>query len=234
MRRCRMNAYLHRSENRGHVTAGWLNTYHSFSFGQWYDPKYMGFGPLRVINEDKIAAHNGFGTHSHDNMEILTYVLSGRLSHRDTMGNEEHICAGEWQLMSAGSGVAHSEINNTDTPVHLFQIWIHPNVTNAAPSYQQIKLDPREQPNQWHLIAGTQQNAPMFIRQDAEVKAALLEANHELEIKRTHKHNYVHVVYGEVMIGDKTVKTGDALMFDESTQVKALQDSQMIWFDLPA
>jgi len=117
-----MNAYLHRSENRGHVQAGWLNTYHSFSFGSWYDPKYMGFGPLRVINDDTIAAHNGFGTHPHDNMEILTYVTDGRLSHRDTMGNEEHITAGEWQLMSAGTGVAHSEFNNSDEPVHLFQI----------------------------------------------------------------------------------------------------------------
>ncbi len=101
-----MNAYLHRSEDRGHVKAGWLESYHSFSFGSWYNPKYMGVNALRVINDDRIDAHNGFGTHSHDNMEILTCVLDGAISHRDTMGNEGQIKAGEWQLMSAGTGVA--------------------------------------------------------------------------------------------------------------------------------
>ena len=226
-----MNAYLHRSENRGHVQAGWLNTYHSFSFGSWYDPKYMGFGPLRVINDDTIAAHNGFGTHPHDNMEILTYVTDGRLSHRDTMGNEEHITAGEWQLMSAGTGVAHSEFNNSDEPVHLFQIWIHPNVRDAEPTYQQIKLDPSEQPN---LIAGPNDNAAMHIRQNAEVKAAVLEAGKTLEIAATQKHNYVHVIKGQIMIENQIVKAGDALLFDEKTTIHALEDSEMIWFDLPA
>ena len=229
-----MNAYLHRSENRGHVQAGWLNTYHSFSFGSWYDPKYMGFGPLRVINDDTIAAHNGFGTHPHDNMEILTYVTDGRLSHRDTMGNEEHITAGEWQLMSAGTGVAHSEFNNSDEPVHLFQIWSHPNVRDAEPTYQQIKLDPSEQPNQWHLIAGPNDNAAMHIRQNAEVKAAVLEAGKTLEIAATQKHNYVHVIKGQIMIENQIVKAGDALLFDEKTTIHALEDSEMIWFDLPA
>jgi len=229
-----VNAYLHRSENRGHVKADWLNTYHSFSFGSWYDPKYMGFGPLRVINDDTIAAHNGFGTHPHDNMEILTYVTDGRLSHRDTMGNEEHITAGEWQLMSAGTGVAHSEFNNSDEPVHLFQIWIHPNVRDAEPTYQQIKLDPSEQPNQWHLIAGPNDNAAMHIRQNAEVKAAVLESGKTLEIAATQKHNYVHVIKGQIMIENQIVKAGDALLFDEKTTIHALEDSEMIWFDLPA
>ena len=167
-----MNAYLHRSEDRGHVKAGWLESYHSFSFGSWYDPKYMGVSALRVINDDQIDAHNGFGTHSHDNMEILTCVLDGAISHRDTMGNEGQIKAGEWQLMSAGTGVAHSEINNTDTPVHLLQIWIIPDERDAEPNYQQINLDPRKDPNKWHLIAGPDANAPMHIRQNAEVKSA--------------------------------------------------------------
>ena len=103
-----MTTFLHHSENRGHVKAGWLDTKHSFSFGSWYDPKYMGVGSLRVINDDTIAAHNGFGTHPHDNMEILTCVLQGTISHKDSMGNERHIRAGEWQLMSAGTGVQHS------------------------------------------------------------------------------------------------------------------------------
>lgn len=228
-----MNAYLHRSENRGHVQAGWLDTRHSFSFGQWYDPKYMGVSALRVINDDRIAAHNGFGTHSHDNMEILTCVLSGTISHRDSMGNEGQIHAGEWQLMSAGHGVQHSEINNHDEPVHLLQIWIHPNIKNAEPNYQQISLDPSKHPNQWHLIAGPEANAPMHIRQDAEVKTAVLQKNASLEIAAKHKINYVHVIEGCVQIGEYTVNAGDALVFEAETEVKALADSRMIWFDLP-
>ena len=227
-----MNAYLHRSENRGHVKAGWLDTYHSFSFGSWYNPKYMGVSALRVINDDTVAAHNGFGTHPHDNMEILTYVLDGTISHKDSMGNEGQIHAGEWQLMSAGTGVTHSEKNQHDQAVHLLQIWIQPNVQNAEPTYQQIQLNPKDHPNQWHLIAGDT-SAPMLIRQDAEVKTAVIEQGHNLEIATQKKLNYVHVISGQVMIGDHLVQSGDALVFDETTSIKALQDSHMIWFDLP-
>ncbi|WP_151747853.1 pirin family protein [Acinetobacter lactucae] len=228
-----MNAYLHRSEDRGHVKAGWLESYHSFSFGSWYDPKYMGVSALRVINDDQIDAHNGFGTHSHDNMEILTCVLDGAISHRDTMGNEGQIKAGEWQLMSAGTGVAHSEINNTDTPVHLLQIWIIPDERDAEPNYQQINLDPRKDPNKWHLIAGPDANAPMHIRQNAEVKSAVLEKGHELTVDTIKKVNYVHVISGVVRIGDQEVKAGDALVFEDKATIHATDDSQFIWFDLP-
>ena len=227
-----MNAYLHRSENRGHVKADWLDTYHSFSFGSWYNPKYMGVSALRVINDDTVAAHNGFGTHPHDNMEILTYVLNGTISHKDSMGNEGQIHAGEWQLMSAGTGVTHSEKNQHDQAVHLLQIWIQPNVQNAEPTYQQIQLNPKDHPNQWHLIAGDT-SAPMLIRQNAEVKTAVIEQGHNLEIATQKKLNYVHVISGQVMIGDHLVQSGDALVFDEPTTVNALQDSHMIWFDLP-
>jgi redox-sensitive bicupin YhaK (pirin superfamily) len=227
-----MNAYLHRSENRGHVKADWLDTYHSFSFGSWYNPKYMGVSALRVINDDTVAAHNGFGTHPHDNMEILTYVLDGTISHKDSMGNEGQIHAGEWQLMSAGTGVTHSEKNQHDQAVHLLQIWIQPNVQNAEPTYQQIQLNPKDHPNQWHLIAGDT-SAPMLIRQNTEVKTAVIEQGHNLEIATQKKLNYVHVISGQVMIGDHLVQSGDALVFDEPTTVNALQDSHMIWFDLP-
>ncbi|MDW3025363.1 pirin family protein [Acinetobacter baumannii] len=228
-----MNAYLHRSEDRGHVKAGWLESYHSFSFGSWYNPKYMGVSALRVINDDRIDAHNGFGTHSHDNMEILTCVLDGAISHRDTMGNEGQIKAGEWQLMSAGTCVAHSEINNTDTPVHLLQIWIIPDVKEAEPNYQQISLDPRNQPNEWHLIAGPDANAPMHIRQDAQVKSAVLEKGRELPVETSKRVNYVHVISGEVRIGEYEVKAGDALVFEDNAVIHANEDSQFIWFDLP-
>ena len=228
-----MNAYLHRSEDRGHVKMGWLDTKHSFSFGNWYNPKYMGVSALRVINDDRIAAHNGFGTHPHDNMEILTCVLSGTISHRDSMGNERHITAGEWQLMSAGTGIQHSEINNGDEEVHMLQIWIQPNVRDAEPTYQQIQRDPNTAPNQWHLIVGPNDNAPMHIRQQAEVKAAVLETGHGLEVTATQAVNYVHVIRGEITIGEQTVKAGDALLFADNAVIEAKEDSQFIWFDLP-
>ena len=228
-----MQSYLHRSEDRGHVKAGWLESKHSFSFGSWYNPKFMGVSVLRVINDDVIAAHNGFGTHPHDNMEILTCVLEGTISHKDSMGNERHISAGEWQLMSAGTGVQHSEINQGDIPVHMLQIWVHPNVRDAEPNYQQIQCDPKLQPNQWHVIAGPDEHAAMHIRQQAEVKTAFLEASHTLVVKVTQKLNYIHVISGEIDISGEKVKAGDALTFAEEAELKALNDSQFIWFDLP-
>ncbi len=228
-----MNAFLHPSDNRGHVKMGWLESKHSFSFGSWYNPKLMGVSALRVINDDLIAAHNGFGTHPHDNMEILTCVLDGTISHRDSMGNEGHISAGEWQLMSAGTGVQHSEMNQGDVPVHLLQIWIIPDEHNAEPSYQQVKCDPREQPNQWHLIVGPNENALMHIRQQAEVKTALIEQGQSLPVEATQHINYVHVISGSVQIAEHTVEAGGAIAFLEASQIKALQDAQVIWFDLP-
>lgn len=228
-----MNAYLHRSGERGHVKMGWLESKHSFSFGSWHNPQYMGVSALRVINDDLIAAHNGFGMHPHDNMEILTCVLDGTISHRDSMGNERHISAGEWQLMSAGTGVQHSEINNGNVPVHMLQIWIHPNQRNAAPKYQQIQCDPREQPNQWHVIAGPNADALMHIRQQAEVKSALLEKAQALDVIATQRINYLHVISGAIQVAEYTVNAGDAIAFAESARIEALEDAQVIWFDLP-
>mgnify|MGYP000101883879 FL=1 len=228
-----MNAYLHRSEERGHVKMGWLESKHSFSFGSWHNPQYMGVSALRVINDDLIAAHNGFGMHPHDNMEILTCVLDGTISHRDSMGNERHISAGEWQLMSAGTGVQHSEINHGDVPVHMLQIWIHPNERNAAPKYQQIQCDPREQPNQWHVIAGPNADALMHIRQQAEVKSALLEKAQALDVAASQRINYLHVISGAIQVAEHTVNAGDAITFAESARIEALEDAQVIWFDLP-
>lgn len=228
-----MNAYLHRSESRGHVKMGWLESKHSFSFGNWYDPKHMGISALRVINDDLIAGHQGFGQHPHDNMEILTCVLKGTITHKDSMGNHGGIATGEWQLMSAGTGIQHSEMNQGDEQVHLLQIWIIPNERNAEPTYQQIKCDPREQPNQWHLIVGPNANAPMHIRQNAEVKTAFIEKGQSLEVKAVQHINYVHVISGAVQIDEHTVNAGDAIAFVDAAQMKALEDTQVIWFDLP-
>lgn len=227
-----MDAFLHRSEARGHVQHEWLNTKHSFSFGSWHDPRYMGFGPLRVINDDHIAAHRGFGTHAHDNMEILTCVLSGTISHRDSMGNEGHIQAGEWQLMSAGSGIQHSEMNQGDQAVHLLQIWLYPNIANATPTYQQIQCDPQQSPNQWHIIAGPNENAHMHLRQDAEIKASFLNTEQQLIIQPRYALNYIHLIQGKIQINDQILQTGDAIGFEGEGQIKALEESQMIWFDM--
>ena len=228
-----MDAFLHKSENRGHVKMGWLESKHSFSFGNWYNPKYMGISALRVINDDVIDGHQGFGQHPHDNMEILTCVLKGTITHQDSMGNHGGISAGEWQLMSAGTGVRHSEMNQGDEQVHLLQIWIIPNEHDAQPNYQQIKLDPREQPNQWHLICGPTDNAPMHIRQNAEVKTAVIKKDQALAIKATQHINYVHVISGAVQIAEYTLNAGDAIAFLDEVDMRALDDAQVIWFDLP-
>ncbi|KAA8734933.1 pirin family protein [Acinetobacter qingfengensis] len=228
-----MNAFLHRSEHRGHVQHGWLNTYHSFSFASWYDPNYMGVSALRVINDDTIAPHRGFATHPHDNMEILTCVLSGAITHKDSMGNHGDIKAGEWQLMSAGTGIQHSERNEGDEAVHLLQIWIIPNERDAEPTYQQIAKDPHDYPNQWHIIAGTSTNAPMKIRQNTEISAAVLQKGQHLALNKLHALNYVHVISGMLKIAEHTVSVGDALAFADDVEIIALEDSQMIWFDLP-
>ena len=228
-----MNAFLHPSENRGHVKMGWLESKHSFSFGNWYNPDYMGVSALRVINDDLIDGHQGFGQHPHDNMEILTCVLKGTITHKDSMGNHGGITAGEWQLMSAGTGVRHSEMNQGDEQVHLLQIWIIPNERDAEPTYQQIKCDPREQPDQWHLIVGPNADAPMHIRQNAEVKTAVISKGKRLPIEATQHVNYVHVIEGQVQIAEHTVDAGGAIAFLENSEIVALEDTQVIWFDLP-
>lgn len=229
-----MNTYIHKSEQRGHVDLGWLNSRHSFSFGSWHDPRYMGISALRVINEDRVKANTGFGKHGHDNMEILTYVLSGRLSHQDSMGNVEHIQAGEWQLMSAGTGITHSEMNSSDQPVHFLQIWLFPNVRNATPTYQQVNVDPKAQPDQWHhVVSPTGTDTPMSIRQDADISVAWLHAGKTLPLHTTRAISYVHVIEGKARINDQIVETGDAIVLAEDTEIVADTNAHILWFDLP-
>jgi redox-sensitive bicupin YhaK (pirin superfamily) len=240
-----MSYIVHQNENRGRADHGWLQARHSFSFGSWQDPRYMGVSALRVINEDRIAAHRGFGMHSHDNMEILTYVMSGQLTHKDSMGNIGHLAAGSWQLMSAGTGVTHSEMNDGDEPVHLLQIWLFSNITNPAPNYQELAFDIHNQPNQWHLIVASEENAPdnfsnLIIRQDARILAASLKADHALILIAEKRKNYLHVISGKVNLSNdketKELSTGDAVIFDHFTAqstVTAESDAQLLWFELP-
>lgn len=228
-----MKSYIHHSQNRGHVQSKWLNSYHSFSFGNWYDPNYLGVNALRVINEDIIAPRQGFNMHSHDNMEILTYVLSGSLYHKDSMGNEGEIHAGEWQLMSAGTGIRHSETNKTAEPVHLLQIWLLPNVQNTPFRYQQIKNNPKDQPNIWcPIVQPHPSTTTLQIQQEAKVSAIYLEIQRSTEISKCDCIYYLHVISGEVLVNGNQLITGDAYIFNEQVHLKAQQNSHLILFQL--
>lgn len=240
-----MSYTLHKNENRGQVNHGWLQAKHSFSFGGWQDSRFMGVSALRVINEDRIAPHRGFGMHAHDNMEILTYVLSGKLTHKDSMSNIGHISAGDWQLMSAGTGITHSEMNEGDEPVHLLQIWLFPNITNPTPNYQELTFNIHDQPNKWHLIVASTDNPPkdfskLLIRQNAKISASIINAGQTLLLLTEQRSNYLHVINGNIRIYNdtesQTLSTGDALIFDNSTKqntIVAASDAQLLWFELP-
>src|SRR5438270_7661790 len=170
---------IRRAEERGHFDHGWLNTYHTFSFADYYDPEYMGFRTLRVINEDRVRADTGFGTHAHRDMEIISYVLEGELAHEDSMGNGSTIRPGDVQRMSAGSGVRHSEFNpSTTRPVHFLQIWIQPNAQGIEPSYEEKRFSVQEKRGRLRMIASpAQTDGSVLLHQDARVHAGLFDAD---------------------------------------------------------
>lgn len=228
---------LRKSEERGHVNMGWLDSFHSFSFGEYYDPQNMGFGPLRVINDDRIEAAKGFGTHGHRDMEIITYVLQGGIAHKDSMGNGSVIRPGNVQRMSAGKGIMHSEFNpSKDTQTHLLQIWIEPNVTGVTPSYEEKHFDDVEKRGMLRLIASPDgRKGSVTIRQDANVYAALLDG---AELARlpiaAGRLAYVHVARGQVTVNGNLLKTGDALKAIDETEIeiKDGQQAEVLLFDL--
>ena len=229
---------VRKSCERGHAHHGWLDTYHTFSFADYYDPAHMGFGPLRVINEDRVEPGRGFGTHGHRDMEILTVVLDGALQHRDSLGNGSVIRPGDVQRMSAGTGVMHSEFNGSDKePVHFLQIWIEPNVRGVSPSYEQKQFDAEEQRGRLRLLSSPDgRDNSVTIHQDARVYTAHLAAedvvSHRLEPARR---AYVHVARGAVALNGQPLEAGDgARIFDETTvNLSGLQESQVLLFDLP-
>lgn len=209
---------------RGHTEIDWLDSWHSFSFGQYYDPRYMGFGDLRVINDDTVAPGQGFGTHPHDNMEIISIVLKGELEHRDSMGNGTIIKPGEIQKMSAGSGITHSEFNPSQTePVHFLQIWIIPNILDIKPSYEQKTFDAKVLTNQLTLIASPDgRNGSIIIQQDAELYQTLLEkdktTSFEIDSKRM---AWVQVAEGAIAVNGQPLVAGDGLaIVDENTTIE--------------
>jgi redox-sensitive bicupin YhaK (pirin superfamily) len=229
---------LRRSAERGHADHGWLNSYHSFSFAGYQDPEHMGFGPLRVINEDRVAPGQGFGTHGHRDMEIISYVLNGALAHKDSMGNGSVLRPGYVQRMSAGKGVMHSEFNHSpDDQVHFLQIWIEPNVTGIQPGYEETKFDDAAQNGKLRLSASPDgRDGSVTIHQDAYVYASLMDGaatlSHTLPQGRR---AYVHVVRGEVNVNGQTLTSGDAAKLSSETSIRLAQakDAELLLFDLP-
>ncbi len=205
---------IRKSAERGHADLGWINSYYTFSFASYYDPAHMGFRALRVINDDRIAPGRGFGAHAHRDMEILTYVLDGGLTHRDSMGESRTFGADTIQTMSAGTGVIHSEFNASDQESgHFLQIWIEPAVTDAEPSYQQISFDPQEKQGRFRLLAaphGTNHAEAAAIHQDAFVYAAVLGSGENLHQKLApERHAWVQVARGNVSMNGEALVEGD-------------------------
>jgi redox-sensitive bicupin YhaK (pirin superfamily) len=229
---------VRRSEERGHANHGWLNTYHTFSFADFYDPKSMGFRTLRVINEDRVAPDRGFGMHGHRDMEILTYVLQGSLAHKDSMGHQEVLGPNEIQRMSAGTGVRHSEFNPSAEPLHFFQIWIEPATVGTQPSYEQIRFDPEEKKNKLKQLAGPEgSNGAARINQDAHLFVAELAKGVEIPYSLASKRAaWVHVVRGEVAVNGIELHTGDAAAVSGEEKLALTgvdsERSEILLFDL--
>jgi len=224
--------------DRGHADHGWLDSYHSFSFADYYDPAHMGFGPLRVINEDRVQPGMGFGTHGHRDMEIVSYVLAGRLEHKDSMGNGSIIVPGDVQRMSAGSGVTHSEYNPSRTDgVHFLQIWIQPKVTGIKPSYEQRHIGAEAKRGRLKLIASPDgADGSVTIHQDARVYATLLDgAESVAHALAAGRRAYVHVARGSVAVNGTPLAAGDAAKIGAESAVVLDRghDADVLLFDLP-
>ena len=228
---------LRKSQERGYADHGWLKSFHSFSFAGYHDPRFMGWGNLRVINEDRVAAGMGFGKHGHRNMEIISYVLSGELAHEDSMGNIKGIPPGDVQRMSAGSGVTHSEFNHAkDQTTHFLQIWIEPNVLEIAPDYEQQTIPAIEKDGKLRLIASPDgKNGAVKIHADAKVYAGLFSGAQSAAIDLDPKRKYyVHLIKGALTINGNTINGGDALLIDNESKLEISNgaDAEVLFFDL--
>jgi len=228
---------IRKGTDRGHAAHGWLDTYHTFSFGDYYDPREMGFGALRVINEDRVEPGQGFGTHGHRDMEIITYILEGALEHRDSMGNSSVIRPGQVQRMSAGTGVRHSEFNPSRTEaVHLLQIWIEPSVKGVRPSYEERQFPPEAKRGRLRLIASPDgRDGSVVIQQDACVYAALLDGAERLAHRLAPgRRAYVHVVRGSLELNGITLQHGDGAKIADLAEVTLSggKNAEVLLFDL--
>ena len=228
---------IRKSEERGHFDFGWLNTYHTFSFDQYYDPAHMHFRSLRVINEDRVATGRGFPTHSHRDMEIITYILSGALEHRDSMGNGSVIRPGDVQRMSAGTGVAHSEFNPSQTePVHLLQIWIMPRARNLPPSYEQKYFSEEGRRGRLRLVASEDgRDGSVTIQQDASVYAGILAPDSAIEhTPSDNRYAWIQVARGTLNVNGHDLRQGDgaAISNESSLKLVSADEAELLLFDL--
>jgi quercetin 2,3-dioxygenase len=229
---------IRRSQERGYADHGWLKSFHTFSFADYYDPQHVEFGPLRVINEDRVQAGAGFGTHAHRDMEIISYVLSGELAHKDSMGNGSTIRPGDVQRMSAGSGVRHSEFNPSPSEAtHFLQIWIQPDQLNIAPSYEEKRFTADEKRGRLRLIASPDRAVgSLLIHQDTRIYAGMFEAGEQAELDvQGGRRIYLHVARGSVTANGIALEGGDALRVTEGTQLRLEhgRGAEVLVFDLP-
>lgn len=228
---------VRKSQDRGHADHGWLNTYHTFSFAGYRDPNQMGFRSLRVMNEDRVAPGKGFGTHEHRDMEIVSYVLAGALEHKDSMGNGEVLKPGEFQRITAGTGITHSEFNpSAAEPTHFYQIWLLPERKGIEPSYEQKSFDPAGRQNQLQLVAsqaGT--DGSLRIHQDAKIHLANLEQGEQLAYPLLDdRHAWLQVLQGSVELNGHSLEAGDGVAISNESEIviQASSDSEIMLFDL--
>jgi len=226
-----------KSADRGHLNHGWLDTYHTFSFGDYYDPAHMSFRALRMMNEDRVAAGQGFGMHPHRDMEIVTYVLSGALAHKDSLGHGEALRPGELQRMTAGTGIHHSEFNPSATePVHLYQVWLLPRAAGLAPSYEQKAFDAAGRDGRWQLVASPDgAGGSLTIQQDARIFLATLPAGQALSQPiAAGRHAWLQVLRGSVTANGLELATSDGLAISDESQLdlRAASDAELMLFDL--
>jgi redox-sensitive bicupin YhaK (pirin superfamily) len=231
--------FIRKSQDRGYADHGWLKSFHSFSFAGYQDPRFMGWGNLRVINEDRVAPGMGFGKHGHRNMEIISYVLSGELAHEDSMGNIKGIPPGDVQRMSAGTGVMHSEFNHAkDQTTHFLQIWIEPNQLEIAPSYEQKSIPAANKDGKLCLVASpTGEAGSVSISADAKIYAGLFDGEQSVNLKLDPSRKaYVHLIRGSLQVNDQQLNGGDALLIQDESQLTILngKSAEVLVFDLSA
>jgi quercetin 2,3-dioxygenase len=229
---------IRRSNERGHAQHGWLESYHTFSFAEYFDPEHVNFGPLRVINEDRVVPGAGFGTHGHRDMEIISFVLAGELAHKDSTGTSSIIRPGDVQRMSAGRGVQHSEFNHSQAqPVHFLQIWIQPNVHSIAPEYEQKHFNTEEKRGRLRLVASPDgADGSVHIHQDARLFAGLFDGKERglLQVE-PHRRMFVHVARGAINANGNALAAGDALKLTDTTELILSNgtNAEVLVFDLP-
>jgi redox-sensitive bicupin YhaK (pirin superfamily) len=234
-----MKTILYPAKDRGHVNLGWLDSFHSFSFGQYHDPKKVHFGALRVVNDDSIAGGGGFGTHPHDNMEIVTIPLEGKLAHKDSTGNEGIISKGDVQIMSAGTGIRHSEYNASASEyAKLLQIWVFPKLKNIKPVYGQKSFDIKDRKNKWQVVVSPEaSDNALNINQDARFSLVQLDEGKSISYQTKFKNSgvYLFVIDGEVKVNDELLKQRDALGASELDQLKieASKNADVLAIEIP-